>query len=196
RASARAVREQAGEKLLGICVFRLPGRNDPATLQAEEVAAALNDTETVAVTVIRAERARPSALDDQDGAQSLRLTVVNTGTARALMSDDALVVDLRVPAGSVRALDGEGFGAVETLCSMAGTTAASDQADALPCAARRANVLRLKARAWAGGYVAHALLSFKGEPPKQFDASVTTRMDDGRVWRSQQQVTVGNSEQP
>ncbi|HEX8098415.1 MAG TPA: DUF3142 domain-containing protein, partial [Pyrinomonadaceae bacterium] len=57
RASARAVREQAGEKLLGICIFRLPGRNDPATLQAGEVAAALNDRETVVATDIRAEGA-------------------------------------------------------------------------------------------------------------------------------------------
>jgi hypothetical protein len=107
------------------------------------------------------------------------------------LSDDALVVDLYLPPGSVRAIAGEGFGAIETLCTSA---AASDQA--YPCAERRANVLRLKARAWAGGLRAEAVLSFRGEPPKVLAASVTTRVDDGRVSRSQQQVAVGNGQQP
>jgi hypothetical protein len=197
RASARAVREEGGENLLGICVFRLPGGNDPTTLQAGEVAAALNDTETVVATDIQAQRAGLASRDDQVGGQSLRLTFVNSGTARAQMSDDALVVDLHVPAGSVRAVHAEGFGAVETLCSRTTTAApASDQDIALPCAERRANVLRLKARAWMGGYIAQALINFKDEPPKQLAAGVTARMDDGRVWRSRQQVTVGNGEQP
>lgn len=195
RASARAVREQAGEKLLGICIFRLPGRNDPATLRAEEVAAALDDTETVVATNVEAQRAGPVALDGQVSPHSLRLTVVNSGTARALLSDDALVMDLHVPAGSVRVVSVEGFGAVETLCSREGTSAASDQGVPLPCAERRANVLRLKARAWAGGFRAEALLGFQGEPPNRLAANVTARTDDGRVWQSQQQVAVGKGEQ-
>jgi hypothetical protein len=195
RASARAVREQAGEKLLGICIFRLPARNDPATLRAEEVAAALADTETVAAADAQAERVAPNALDDQTGAHRLRLTVVNSGTARSLMSDDALVVDLHIPAGSARAVSAEGFGAVETLCARAQTNGASDQAALLPCAERRANVLRLKARAWAGGDRAQALLSFQGEPPRALMTNITTRMDDGRVWRSRQQVIVPSGEQ-
>jgi Protein of unknown function (DUF3142) len=190
RASAQAVREQAGEKLLGICIFRLPGRNDPASLRAEEVAAALNDTETVAAADVRAERIVPNAPDDQDGAHTMRLTVVNSGTARSLMSDDALVIDLHVPAGSARAISAEGFGAVETLCARARANVANDQAALLPCAERRANVLRLKARAWAGGYRAKALLSFQGEPPRTLMANITAQMDDGRVWRSLQQVVI------
>src|SRR5436190_3184557 len=41
RQSARTVREWAGEKLLGICVFRMPAADDPATLTSAQVAAAL-----------------------------------------------------------------------------------------------------------------------------------------------------------
>jgi hypothetical protein len=47
-----------------------------------------------------------------------------------------------------------------------------------------------------GGLRAEAVLGFKGEPPKVLAASVTTRVDDGRVSRSQQQVAVGNGQQP
>jgi hypothetical protein len=43
RASARIVREWAGEKLLGICVFRLPARGEPAMLTVHEIGAALAD---------------------------------------------------------------------------------------------------------------------------------------------------------
>ena len=43
RIAARITRELAGEKLLGICVFRLPAHDDPATLTVEQVTKALND---------------------------------------------------------------------------------------------------------------------------------------------------------
>ena len=43
RASARMVREWAGEKLLGICVFRLPARGEPAMLSFDQIGAALAD---------------------------------------------------------------------------------------------------------------------------------------------------------
>lgn len=195
RASARAVRENAGEKLLGICLFRLPGRNDPATLRVEEIAAALNDAETSAAADVQAERVASDALDDQGGTHRVRFTVVNSGTARALMSDDALVIVVQASRGSVRAIGAEGFGAVETLCSRAEASHASDQAVLLPCAERRANVLRLKARAWTGGSRAQALLGFEGEPPRALTVNITARMDDGRVWQSRQQVAVRNGEQ-
>lgn len=41
RASARAVRKNAGAALLGICVFRLPSSNDETTLSVGEMVAAL-----------------------------------------------------------------------------------------------------------------------------------------------------------
>lgn len=46
RASARIVREWAGEKLLGICVFRLPARGEPAVLSVDQIGAALADEDS------------------------------------------------------------------------------------------------------------------------------------------------------
>jgi hypothetical protein len=46
RASARIVREWAGEKLLGICVFRLPARGEPAILTVHQIGAALADEDS------------------------------------------------------------------------------------------------------------------------------------------------------
>ncbi len=45
RAGVRGVREGAGDKLLGICLFRLPTRGDTTTLRLKEIAAALEDRE-------------------------------------------------------------------------------------------------------------------------------------------------------
>lgn len=45
RTSALITRKLAGRKLLGICVFRLPAREDPATLTIEEVRNALSEIE-------------------------------------------------------------------------------------------------------------------------------------------------------
>jgi len=50
RQSARTVRQWAGESLLGICVFRLPATDDPATLTSAEVAAALADQDSLGGT--------------------------------------------------------------------------------------------------------------------------------------------------
>jgi hypothetical protein len=41
KAAARAVRENAGEQLLGICIFRLPSGFDKTNLSIDEVTAAL-----------------------------------------------------------------------------------------------------------------------------------------------------------
>jgi hypothetical protein len=58
RKSARIVRQWAGEKLLGICVFRMPAADDPANLTSSEVAAALSDQD------LFAEREKPPQLQD------------------------------------------------------------------------------------------------------------------------------------
>ncbi len=53
RATARVVREEAGSRLLGVCIFRLPGAEDLANLTAEEIGAAINDREATIATESR-----------------------------------------------------------------------------------------------------------------------------------------------
>lgn len=58
RESARAVREEGGSELLGICVFRLPESDDPAVLRLSALAASLEDRvvadeEFAAVTAVK-----------------------------------------------------------------------------------------------------------------------------------------------
>src|SRR6185369_743322 len=46
RVAAGIVRKLAGRKLMGICVFRLPAKDDPAALNIEQVTDALNDRDS------------------------------------------------------------------------------------------------------------------------------------------------------
>ncbi len=166
RASARAVRENAGEQLLGICVFRVPSSGDETTLSVGEMAAALLDTHTQVATNLQLKHS----------ANQLQIVAQNTGTASAILSEDALTIEIAVPAGSVGGVISlDGFGSYQTLCRRTETD------EAWPCSERRANVIRLQARAWKPDSRAVMALRINRTLPETLGAKVTTRVNDGRV---------------
>ena len=171
RASVRGVREAAGDKLLGICLFRLPTRGDATTLSLGVIAAALQDREADFSTSLKV------AGPDEEGAAGNRLVLQaeNDGAAAAVYGEGALTLTLRVPRGSVRGVTRlEGFDRFETLCEWGGALQ--------PCGAPRAEFVRLGARAWPVGARASAGLSFEGGAPSALEAKLAARRDDGRVW--------------
>jgi len=190
RESARAVREGAGEKLLGICIFRLPSETDASTLRLEQVASALADIAPAASTELRAELLDSKSADAHEEAQSLRLTATNQGTTSALMGDDAFVIDVRVPAGSLRAVRLEGFSSAEALCGKVEQTHPKGEDVAEPCAERRANILRLKSKTWMSGASLSAVLNFNEDTPQTFMTETRMQTDEGREWRQEQQITL------
>ena len=176
RASARAVRENAGSGLLGICLFRLPTAEDKTTLSLNEIAAALTDKQTTIGADISVERVSE---------RQLRLTAKTTGTADMAYADDALTVDLDVPAGSVNgAAAFVGFKAYETLCRSSRIELPR------PCSSRRANVLRLNAA--SSNPSAAITLNFITPVPENFHADITIRASDGRVHRESVDLQIQN----
>lgn len=193
RASVRGVREGAGEKLLGISLFRLPARGDATTLSLAQIAAALADRDTESSTRIAVETARADGGEKISG--QLMLTAENDGEAGALFGDDALALTLRVPRGSVRGVTRlEGFDSFETLCESASSAdearTSHEQTTLRPCSAARACVVRLKARGWPAGARARVGLSFEGEMPATLSSTVTVRRDDGRAWERSQGLSL------
>lgn len=171
RAGVREVREAAGDKLLGICLFRLPTRGDATTLSLGEIAAALRDREAEFSTRLSAV-APEEAGAARDG---LVLTAENDGASGGVYGAGALDVTLRVPRGSVRGVTPlEGFDTFETLCE--------SPAGLRPCGAARASAVRLGASAWPPEGRARARLSFEGGAPAALEATVAVRREDGRVW--------------
>ncbi|HEX7317399.1 MAG TPA: DUF3142 domain-containing protein [Pyrinomonadaceae bacterium] len=171
RAGVRGVREAAGDKLLGVCLFRLPTRGDATTLGLKEITAALRDREAEVSTRLSAD----TSDEDEIVENGFVLTAENDGAGGAVYGEGALVVSVRVPRGGVRGVTRlEGFDTFETLCeSNEGLQA---------CSAARASVVRLGARAWPAGARARAGLSFEGGAPAVLEAKVVVRRDDGRVW--------------
>lgn len=188
RASARGVRETAGDSLLGICVFRLPTRGDRTTLGLSQIADALKDRESepsARVTVTRA----PSPELKEGSTNRLLIEASNDGGVAALYGEGAFTLTLRVPRGSLRGVTSlEGFDTFETLCESRAEAADDSihdgprQSSLQPCGPARASVVRLGARAWDLGAGARAGLSFDGEPPASLDATVAVRRDDGGDW--------------
>ena len=186
RSDLRAVRERAGERLLGICLFRLPASDDPTTLTPTQIASALADTEATGETTVRLEA--PDAGGDGGGASPERLTlsVENAGAAEALLGG-AITVTVGFPAGSVRGvLSLENFTNVETLCG-AGTRGFATPA---PCGPRRADAVRLSAPAWRPGATARVSLSVAGRLPAELDVDVRVLAEDGRVRQTARRVRV------
>jgi hypothetical protein len=183
RAGVRGVRAGAGDKLLGICLFRLPTRGDATALRLKEIAAALADREAEFSTSLSA------GAFDEEGAAGNRfvLTAENDGAGGAVYGAGALTVTLRVPRGSVRGVTRlEGFETFETLCE--------SRAGLQPCGAARAGVVRLGASAWPAGARASAGLSFEGGAPRALEARVSVRRDDGRVWERVASVSTKGAE--
>jgi hypothetical protein len=184
RAAARAVRENAGEQLLGVCVFRLPGESDAATLGIVQIASALGDIEPRAevsaeITLPQNEQPRVGVLHEA------RLTVVNRGTA-GILAGDGLTLDLAVPLGSAPQTSLKGFSSVTTRCG-------ADSLEALvPCSERRANILRFKAATLAPGERAEARLVFSGPVPAVLFAHIEIQTDDGQTHVLNQQLIVNS----
>lgn len=193
--SARMVRELAGKKLLGICVFRLPGVDDAATLTIEQIAAALSEGGQVIKADINLAVLHETAAqrETRHGSRNpvLRLTAANTGTVNSILGA-ALIVDLSVPAGKAHVISVDGFRSVETLC---GTSDRNSRSLPQPCSERLANILRFRAGTFAPGKRAQALLVFGKDPPQTLQAHIQMETEEGHYVCSHEIVVKGGATQ-
>lgn len=171
RTAARIVREQAGEKLLGICVFRLPARDDPATLTADQVHAALTDRDANAVVNVRIKREQTN----------YAFEIKNAGTASAILGTPQ--IDLTVNPGSFKAVKFETNVAFETLCSDAKSLPQ-------PCSQRRANLIRFAPKTLNAGQVLKATLVLNRQLPPVVPVSITMSTDTGDKYSMNREVSV------
>jgi hypothetical protein len=168
RETARAVRGNGGDMLLGIAIFRLASAGDDTVLTIQEIAAALNDTETIASTELQFQT------EDTEGL--VRFSALNLGTAASLLGVDVFTIDIAIPAGRFKGVTSTaGLSGYETLCRR-NLTAAPEK-----CSRQRADVIRLHSSHWNPGNKASFSIDLGSEPPQSIYATVTIRIDDGRV---------------
>jgi hypothetical protein len=179
RTAARIVREQAGEKLLGICIFRLPARDDPATLSAEQVNSALKDQDASALIDVRIRR-EPPGPNAQTDSHNYAIELKNVGTASALLG--SLQIDLSLSRGSFVSITSKTNISLETVCTDAGSLQ--------PCSQRRANLIRLTPKTLAAGQTLKAIVVLNHESPPTIPVSVTMLTDTGESYAVHRDVSV------
>jgi hypothetical protein len=174
RISARLVRELAGEKLLGICVFRLPAADDPATLTIAQVAAALADHDSIPDFQINFSR-RPAQ------PRSASLEVENAGTANAI---DGFKIDITTEPGTVESISAPRGSSIETICRLSVGDRQSDQ----PCSQQRANLIRIAAPGLRSGATLRVLLLFHSSVRNILPVAIETQTDAGQTFRDQREI--------
>ncbi|HKX84162.1 MAG TPA: DUF3142 domain-containing protein [Pyrinomonadaceae bacterium] len=178
REAARIVREEAGDHLRGICIFRLPTVEDQTTLRLGEIVDALQDKRLVSSTEISITRVSD---------QQVRFTAVNAGSTSSFMVG-ALTIDLRVPVGSVKGVAAiDGFTGFETLCG-------SDADVPRKCSTARANVIRLTKNSRRPGDTPSISLRVALQQT-EITAIVTTRTENGRIERIQKRIAIEEQRQ-
>src|SRR5262249_50491524 len=176
RASARIVRELGGEKLLGICVFRLPGADDPATLTIEQVAAALADQAAAADFKV-------TFTSDPGRSRTAWLAIQNAGTANAITD---FKLEVEVGPGAIEFVSVSRTVTVETICRESGVGQPSE----VPCSPKRANVIRLAAPGLRSGQTLRASLTFDAPVPNSLSVAVEAPADDGETYCDQLKVNL------
>jgi hypothetical protein len=170
RVSARIVRDLAGEKLLGICVFRLPTVDDAATLTVEQVASALADLDSVARVEVR-------ILPD---AKAWILEVKNAGTASAISG--TLKIELETSPGTIADFTPHGLDSVESLCTPTNLSGLE------PCSFRRADVIRFKPRTLLAGQTVTARLTMSLSDSRVIPVLVEMQTDTGQTYQNRIEV--------
>jgi hypothetical protein len=182
RACARVARDQGGDKLLGLCVFRLPTADDRPTLSTQEVTCALADVDPVFSFKIHAS-ATPRA-------HNVLLTVENDGSAGSTAGESAMTLWLKVPSGTVRAVNVGDFSSYEAIADAAGARAIGEGARLGVCSLRRADTLRLATNWWRPGSRASAEIEFVGEPPVSIRVECSSTNENRREFREVRTVQI------
>lgn len=175
RQSARAVRELAGEKLLGICVFRLPSVDDAATLNIQQVASALADVDSSARVEVR--------IFPEANSPNWIIQVRNAGTANATVG--TVKIELEASPGTVTEFTPHGSDSVESLCTPAGSP---NLVGLEPCSLRRASVLRFKPRTLFAGQTVTAQLTMNLINSRVIPVSVEMQTDSGQTYQDRFEV--------
>jgi hypothetical protein len=163
----------AGKKLLGICVFRLPATDDPATLNVEQVAAGLNDQASNPAIYVRVKKQQQHVFV---------LEIKNAGTLSPIVG--TLKVDLMVPAGSFESMAPQPGVRIQPLC--AGGFANDPQR----CGERRADLLRLTIDFLAPAQTHTATLLLNRDLPRTTGASVAMQTETEQAYSVKNEISV------
>ena len=177
RIASQITRKLAGRNLLGICVFRLPAHDDPATLTLLQVTHALNDENSYPGVYVRLKR-QPLL----SPTYVFTLEFKNGGSASPTIG--SLKVDLIIPPGSFLRLSARPGVSVQPLCN--GEAANGPQ----PCSERRADLLRVSIDFLTPGQTLKTSLILNSDLPRTTGVSVAMQTETQQSYSAQNEILI------
>lgn len=175
RTAAQITRKLAGRKLLGICVFRLPAKDDTATLTANQVTDALNDRDSYSGIYVRVKQ-------EQQGNNTFVLEFKNVGTANPIIG--SLKVDLIVPAGAFEAIQPQPGLSIKPLCASGLSNGPQ------PCGERRADLLRFTIDFLPPGQTLTTTLLLNRDLPRTTGVSVALQTETEQPYSEKYEIVI------
>jgi Protein of unknown function (DUF3142) len=171
RACAAKVREQGGESLLGICVFRMPTSGDSNTLTLSEIVSALKDAEPRFLMHARADQFSVGNVNKTSVRAVVELTNAGTATIR---SDDGvgMIVRVRLPAGCLDSVSISGLATAQPVF------VSGDQI--VNCSIARANAVKFMLAWWPPGATFTARFQIK-QPLDNVEIRYTGMLENGSL---------------
>jgi hypothetical protein len=215
RIAAQITRNLAGRRLIGICVFRLPAPDDPATLTIDQVLAALSDQNSVASIDVRIKQ-EAHANNTQVGvgaslecgdlsplwykyqsanklAHSKEAPNPGCITVHKLTIECKNTGTVSPIVGSLRidlAVPAGSFKAVTPQPGILIEPMCVSTSGPQPCSERRANLLRLTAQFLAAGQTRTTTLMLNGEIPMTTSVSVAMQTGGDQSYSSQNEIRI------
>jgi len=168
RATVRAVRQEADELLIGLCIFRLPALDDSTNLTIREVADALADRHGNYSFEARA--VRQSGKASEVDHHQVTLSITNSGSISLQENESLMQTEIRVPDESLSEVSLDGFDQYSPMFLIS-KPGIEDW-----CAIRRANTLRLRVRWLRPGETVRAIIEFAKPPPDELPIRITVKV--------------------
>jgi hypothetical protein len=183
RACASMVRAQAGPRLLGICLFRIPTLGDATTLTLAEIQSALGDGDPRFSLEARLDQFPVDETHTDNIAAVLELK--NSGVAASRVGDGALTVLVSLPPGSLESVTVNHSASAEPVFESGGA--------AVRCAVRRANAVKLSVSWWPPGAKLIARFETTGASSNAIGLRYAATLDDGSVVEGSKTLTMSGT---
>lgn len=183
RACAETARDMAGERFLGLCVFRLPTPGDATSLTIQEISGAIQNKPLTPETDIEAHS--EVRVEGDASYRYLILRIANDGAVASTIGEDVFVVEVRLPEESLHSVS-----CSPTLQYESQFVAPSERAfdRGRPCGERRANLLRFKSPWWKPNSRAEAVIKLRDVEFDALDIRISMRTADGKTWREERRL--------
>jgi hypothetical protein len=172
----QTVRERGGEKLLGLCIFRLPSADDATNLSLQEVQCALLDETTLPAAQI-------TGLWNKKE-QTLTLQIANSSAIATLMGEAVMRMDLPIYVGSIKEISSDQTLHCESLFA--------DENQVRPCAERRANLLRFTANSFPANEKWQATIKFAIQLPDNLQTIISLQTTNNTQLHEKQMISINN----